>query len=181
MNELFCCKAAEGLKARFDTTHQNFEVFRRGSPLPDGLPNLNGGMPPQPMAQPWQPIPKAAILQLRLLRSLPSESAHPVTASQNLQFLIASTGQICYHESTNSSQNLNFTEIFRSTSFIRLDYDLGEGKTGYDVLAYMKENDVEVKHINIHSDHSVGVPKMREYVWKNFPNVSVTFNPLQFK
>jgi hypothetical protein len=54
-----------------------------------------------------QPIPKAAILQLRLLRSLPSESAHPVTASKNLQFLIATTGKICYDESTNSSQNLN--------------------------------------------------------------------------
>lgn len=35
---LFCCGAAEGLKARFDTTHQNFEVFQRGSPLPDSLP-----------------------------------------------------------------------------------------------------------------------------------------------
>ena len=29
---------AEGLKARFDTTHQNFEAFQRGSPLPDSLP-----------------------------------------------------------------------------------------------------------------------------------------------
>ena len=55
---------------------------------------------PQPMASPWPPIPKTAILQLRLLCSLPSESAHPITASQNLQFLIASTGQICYHGGT---------------------------------------------------------------------------------
>ena len=30
---LFCCGAAEGLKARFDTTHQNFEVFQRGFAL----------------------------------------------------------------------------------------------------------------------------------------------------
>ena len=37
---------AEGLKARFDTTHQNFEVFQSALPLPDGLPNLNGGLPP---------------------------------------------------------------------------------------------------------------------------------------
>ena len=70
---------------------------------------------------------------------------------------------------------------FRTISFISLDYDLGEAKTGYDVLVYMKENDIEVKHINIHSDHSVGVPKMREYAWSYFPNASVTFNPLNFK
>ena len=67
---------------------------------------------------------------------------------------------------------------FRTISFISLDYDLGGGKTGYDVLVYMAENDIEVKHINIHSDHSVGVPKMRDYVWKVFPDVSLTFNPL---
>ena len=68
--------------------------------------------------------------------------------------------------------------IFRKISFISLDYDLGEGRTGYDVLVYMKENDIEVKHINIHSDHSVGVSKMKEYVWSNFPDTSLTFNPL---
>ena len=101
---------AEGLKARFDTTHQNFEVFQRALPLPDGLPNLNGGLPPPADGFPWHPIPKTSILQLRLLRSLPSESAHPVTASKNLQFLIATTGKICYNESTNSSQNLNLAK-----------------------------------------------------------------------
>ena len=29
MNELFCYEVTERLKARFDTTHQNFEVFQR--------------------------------------------------------------------------------------------------------------------------------------------------------
>ena len=66
------------------------------------------GLHPPGDATPLPPIPKATILQLRLLRSLPSESAHPVTASKNLQFLIATTGQICYHGGTNSSQSLNF-------------------------------------------------------------------------
>jgi len=42
---------------------------------------------PQPMAYPWQPIPKAAIMQLHPLRSLLSESAHPVTASKIYIFL----------------------------------------------------------------------------------------------
>ena len=46
MNELFCCKAAEGLKARFDTTHQNFEVFHGALPQPDGSPTLLGGCSP---------------------------------------------------------------------------------------------------------------------------------------
>ena len=79
-------------------------------PWPTAYPISMEVCHPQPMAYPWQPILKAAILQLRLLRSLPSESAYPVTASKNLQFLIATTGKICYHESTNSSQNLNLTK-----------------------------------------------------------------------
>ena len=68
--------------------------------------------------------------------------------------------------------------LFRKISFISLDYNLGTVKTGYDVLVYMKENNIEVKHINIHSNHILGVPKMREYAWENFPNTSITFNPL---
>lgn len=70
---------------------------------------------------------------------------------------------------------------FKTISFISLDYDLGGKETGYDVLVYMLENSNTVKHINIHSDHSLGVPKMREFVEKNFPNTSLTFNPLKVK
>lgn len=86
-----------------------------------------------------------------------------------------------YNVVRNYEDCVDMLRLFRKISFISLDYDLGEAKTGYDVLVYMKENDIEVKHINIHSDHSVGVPKMKEYVWKNFPNVSLTNNPLNFK
>ena len=68
--------------------------------------------------------------------------------------------------------------LFRKISFISLDYDLGGGKTGHNVLVYMAENDIEVKHINIHSDHSVGVPKMQAYAQEHFPNTELTFNPL---
>ena len=75
---------------------------------------------------------------------------------------------------------IDMLRIFRQISFISLDYDLGTEKTGFDILVYMAENNIEVKHINIHSDHSVGVPKMREYVWEHFLNVSLTFNPLNF-
>ena len=73
---------------------------------------------------------------------------------------------------------IELLRLFRSVDFISLDYDLGGEKTGYDVLLYMKENDIKVKHINIHSDHSLGVPMMREYVWKHFPDVTLTFNAL---
>lgn len=68
--------------------------------------------------------------------------------------------------------------IFHTISFISLDYDLGGKETGLDVLAYMVECGNEVKHINIHSDHSIGVPKMREFAEKNFPNAELTFNRL---
>lgn len=86
-----------------------------------------------------------------------------------------------YNVVRNYEDCVEFIRLFKSLSFISLDYDLGEAKTGYDVLVYMHENNIEVKHINIHSDHSVGVPKMSEYVRKNFPNVSLTFNPHQYK
>lgn len=86
-----------------------------------------------------------------------------------------------YNVVRNYEDCVEMIRLFRRISFISLDYDLGEGKTGYDVLVYMAENDIEVKHINIHSDHSVGVPKMWEYVQKHFPDVSLTFNPLEFK
>ena len=68
--------------------------------------------------------------------------------------------------------------LFRKISFISLDYNLGTVKTGFDVLVFMAENDSEVKHINIHSNHLLGVPKMRDYAWEHFPNTSVTFNPI---
>lgn len=68
--------------------------------------------------------------------------------------------------------------VFHTISFISLDYDLGGKETGLDVLKYMVECGNEVKHINIHSDHSVGVPKMREFAEKNFPNAELTFNSL---
>lgn len=85
-----------------------------------------------------------------------------------------------YNVVRNYEDCVDMLRIFKKFSFISLDYNLGTVKTGYDVLVYMAENNIEVDHINIHSDHSIGVPLMREYVWKHFPNVSVTFNPLNF-
>lgn len=71
-----------------------------------------------------------------------------------------------------------YLKIFKQVSYISLDYDLGTQKTGYDVLEFMLANGNEVEHINIHSDHSIGVPKMREFVRENFPDTHLTFNPI---
>ena len=68
--------------------------------------------------------------------------------------------------------------LFRGASYLSLDYDLGGEKTGYDVLVYMAENKVRVAHINIHSDHSVGVPRMRKFAQEHFPEATLTFNSL---
>ena len=52
---------------------------------------------------------------------------------------------------------------------ISLDYDLGNiNETGYDVLVYMKENDIKPKYINIHSDHPEGARKMVKYAYEHF-------------
>ena len=85
-----------------------------------------------------------------------------------------------YNVVRNYEDCVEMIRLFRKISYIRLDCNLGTVKTGYDVLVYMKENNIEVKHINIHSDHILGVPKMREYAWAHFPNVSIIFNPLNF-
>ena len=86
-----------------------------------------------------------------------------------------------YNVARTYSECVELLRLFRKISFISLDYNLGTVKTGYDVLVYMKEHNIEVKHINIHSNHILGVPKMREYAWENFPDVPLTFNPLDFK
>lgn len=71
-----------------------------------------------------------------------------------------------------------YLRIFKKIEYISLDYDLGTKKTGYDVLAFMLENGNDVEHINIHSDHSVGVPQMTAFIRENFPNARLTFNSL---
>lgn len=40
------------------------------------------------------------------------------------------------------------------------------------------EDDIPDSRINIHSDHSIGVPKMEAYIKEHFPSTELTFNPL---
>lgn len=68
--------------------------------------------------------------------------------------------------------------IFKKITFISLDYDLGTEHTGYDILVYMFENGVKPNHINIHSDHCIGVSKMKNFIETHFKNTIITENKL---
>ena len=65
-----------------------------------------------------------------------------------------------------------------SFDFITLDYNLGDGGTGMEVLVWMKENNVFVKHINIHSNHIIGKERMRDFCKEHFKDSVVTMNML---
>ena len=84
-----------------------------------------------------------------------------------------------YHSARSYEECVVLLKRFKIIEFISLDYDLGTDKTGYDVLEFLLKNGNEVEWINIHSDHSEGVPKMREFVREKFPNVSLSFNPIK--
>ena len=60
---------------------------------------------------------------------------------------------------------------------ISLDYNLGEGGTGLEILEFMKENNISFPRINIHSDHVIGRELMAEFCGKYFPDTEVTFRP----
>jgi hypothetical protein len=58
---------------------------------------------------------------------------------------------------------------------ISLDYSLGtDRKTGLDILVWMKDNNIFVPEINIHSNHIFGIEKMEAFCKENFPNSKVT-------
>lgn len=61
--------------------------------------------------------------------------------------------------------------------FVTLDYDLGDGPCGLDILKFMHENKKYPRHLNIHSDHAEGRTLMRDYAKENFPgDVRITMN-----
>ncbi|MBR2505988.1 MAG: hypothetical protein IKB70_03535 [Bacilli bacterium] len=47
---------------------------------------------------------------------------------------------------------------------VDLDHDLGEEKTGYDIVKFIIENQIEVKTIAIHTANPVGRDNMRQLV-----------------
>lgn len=58
---------------------------------------------------------------------------------------------------------------------ISLDYDLGEGGTGLEILEFMSEKGIAFPCINIHSDHVVGIELMSQFCAAHFPDTVVTF------
>ncbi len=62
---------------------------------------------------------------------------------------------------------------------ISLDYSLGQNcKNGLDILIWMKDNNIFVPEINIHSNHIIGMERMYSYCKENFPNSKVTMRTL---
>jgi hypothetical protein len=84
-----------------------------------------------------------------------------------------------YNVANDYEECILFLDVFKNDiELISLDYDLSNtcDNTGYDVLVYMAENKIYPKQINIHSDHSIGVPRMKEYAKMNFPGTNITTN-----
>lgn len=86
----------------------------------------------------------------------------------------------CTQEGFDVCTNANDAIFFlskRKYDYITLDYDLGYGeKTGLDVLIFMKNNNIFVPHINIHSSHIFGRRKMEDYCAQYFPKSIITKN-----
>lgn len=85
------------------------------------------------------------------------------------------SGYECVRDAASAKLLLSIMEF----EFITLDYSLVKGEeNGLDVLMWMKENDIFVPHINIHSNHIFGRQKMKEFCEQNFPNSEITMNML---
>lgn len=73
---------------------------------------------------------------------------------------------------------LKLNDIFKF-DFVSLDYTLGGGYTGLDILKFMHQNKIYPHRINIHSNNVEGRREMISYVHENFPeSVILTANML---
>lgn len=79
-------------------------------------------------------------------------------------------GYICCRDADSAIRFLKYMKF----EHISLDYSLGSGKTGLEILIWMKENDIFVSEINIHSNNILGIEKMEKYCKENFPDSKVT-------
>lgn len=83
-----------------------------------------------------------------------------------------------YNVAKNYDKAIWFLNILKGADTINLDYDLGEAKTGLDILKYIHENNYTVKTIIIHSTHITGVRKMEKFIEENFTDVSYRYCPM---
>jgi len=74
-----------------------------------------------------------------------------------------------YEECVDILQNCNI-------DIISLDHDLGEEKTGYDVVKFMVQEGIFPKEIYIHSANPVGAQNMKDLLERYAPdNVIIRF------
>lgn len=68
---------------------------------------------------------------------------------------------------------------FTNIDFCSTDYNLGEEKTGLDILKLMIKLNKFPNHLNIHSTHITGQYEMKDYADEHFPkSVTITTNSL---
>ena len=63
-----------------------------------------------------------------------------------------------------------------NVSFLSLDHDLGEKKSGYDIVKFMVQEGINVPFINIHSANPVGRDNMKQLIERYFPETKITFD-----
>ena len=73
---------------------------------------------------------------------------------------------------------ISYLRLFPPFDFISLDYDLGDGHTGLDILRWLHEHDKAPQRLNIHSDHPEGAPAMASYAREHLPTTRITLNTL---
>lgn len=61
-----------------------------------------------------------------------------------------------------------------TVSFLSLDHDLGEDKSGYDIAKFLVQEGIEVEKINIHSANPVGRDNIVQLIGRYFPNTKIT-------
>lgn len=74
-------------------------------------------------------------------------------------------------------QCVTLLSVFKNIDVINLDYDLGGGETGLDILIYMKQNNIKAQEIYIHSTHLEGVKEMEKFIKQNFEKVKYNYCP----
>ena len=84
---------------------------------------------------------------------------------------------------TNYRECINMIEYCRilknpKIDVLHLDYELGEVKTGLDILKYLNDVDLRPEQIIIHSTHLDGVRLMEEYIKENFKDSIYTYSPM---
>lgn len=76
-----------------------------------------------------------------------------------------------------NKQCITLLSVFKDIDAINLDYDLGGEETGLDILIYMKQNNIKVREIYIHSTHLEGVKEMEKFIKYNFKDVDYLYCP----